>query len=161
MAIDYTQFFNPAAWGSWAPPSSGQGMLGSQIQNSPSAPSPGGLQASPTAPVVPNRAPPIPGVWGRLMASRTVPIGQPSAPVAPVAAAPSAALGATSAMAPLVPSISAALGSGPAQPPTGPASFGDILQKAAILGAQPGQRQPAPAAAPLSGQSRPMLGMPY
>lgn len=40
--MDFTQFFNPSAWGSWSP-SSFQGMLAPGVQNSPVAPSPGGV----------------------------------------------------------------------------------------------------------------------
>ena len=47
--MDFTQFFNPSAWGSWAPPGL-QGFLSSQSQRSPNAPVPSGAMTPPPNP---------------------------------------------------------------------------------------------------------------
>jgi hypothetical protein len=48
MAIDFAQFFNPNAWGAWAPGQ--QGVLNPQVATNPNAPQPSGGIVSPGAP---------------------------------------------------------------------------------------------------------------
>jgi len=128
MAIDWTQFFNPSAWGSWAPGQ--QGILNPAVAGAPNAPQPSGGIVGPSAPP-----------------AQIAGANAPGAPPVPMAAPPAPAGG-------QVGNIGYGLGVGTNGPiPAAPApqanpstgqNWNGLLQKAALMAQPLGGTAPPP-----------------
>lgn len=83
--VDFTQFFNPSAWGSWAP-SGTQGMVSPQVVASPNAPSPAGAPVAPPPAPAPaqGQAPGGQNGWNQMLQKAATMVQPAKTPVPPL-----------------------------------------------------------------------------